>query len=304
MAADKSVIITGANSGLGFACAKAIAKANKGWHIVIACRDVQKGDEAKQKLVSETGNTEISVLALDLASLQAVRDFVDQFRRLNVPPLRGLINNAGIQVMQGLAYTKDGYELTFGTNHLGHFLLTNLLIDQLKTPARIVVVSSGTHDPDTIEGRFNKPVFLGASQLANPKNEKEMAGIQRYSTSKLANLFFAYELARKLKAKLVTVNAFDPAAVPETNLLRSVENPTLRSLVRASLSAFKWIGVVTSTVDASGSAMARLLLDEKLENVTGKYFQVNQEKRSSTASYDESVAAQLWRDSAVLTSLD
>jgi light-dependent protochlorophyllide reductase len=303
MGLTKTVIITGANSGLGFECAKTIAKSNKGWHIVIACRNLEKGKLAKSKIGSETGYSEISVMELDLASLQSVRNFVVQFSNSNFPPLQGLINNAGVQVMNGLEYTKDGFELTFGTNHLGHFLLTNLLLDKLVEPSRIVVVSSGTHDPDTIEGRFNKPNFLGATRLAKPESEKDMAGVQRYSTSKLANIMFAYELSSRLHDKKITVNAFDPAAVPATNLLSSIKNPFARWSVRASTKIFKLFGVKISTPEISGSAMARLLLDEKLNNVTGKYFQILDDKQSSKQSYDKKLATELWNDSEVLTGM-
>jgi light-dependent protochlorophyllide reductase len=301
--ANKTVIITGANSGLGFECAKTIANANKGWHIVIACRNLVKGEEAKNKLIATTGHKEITVLRLDLASLQSVREFATVFDTTDLPPLHGLINNAGMQVMTGLEYTKDGYELTFGTNHLGHFLLTNLLLDKLVEPARIVVVSSGTHDPDTIDGRFNKPMFLGAKRLARPESEKEMAGMQRYSTSKLANLMFAYELSRILNGKEITVNAFDPAAVPATNLLSSIKNPFVRWSLRASTKLFRIFGVKISTPEISGSAMARLLLDGKLNNVTGKYFQILDERQSSKQSYDKKLATELWDESKELTGL-
>ncbi len=304
MTINKTVIITGANSGLGFECAKTIAKANQGWHIILACRNTNKGEEARQKLIAETLNQAISVMELDLASLQSVRDFVSIFQKSILPPLHGLINNAGMQVLSGLEYTKDGYEIAFGTNHLGHFLLTNLLLENLQTPARIVVVSSGTHDPDTIEGKFNKPLFLGAKQLATMANEKEMTGIQRYATSKLANLFFAYELDRKLKGKNITVNAYDPAYVPATNLVQSIKNPFARWMLRASTGFFKLLGVVSSTPDVSGGAIARLLLDEKLEGVSGKYFQILEEKQSSKQSYDTKIASDLWEDSLELVGLN
>ena len=303
MSIDQSVIVTGANSGLGFECAKAIARANEGWQVVLACRNMAKGEAAKQKIVAETGSNAVSVLALDLASLQSVRDGVAVFKESNLPPLRGLINNAGIQVFSGLAYTEDGFETTFGTNHLGHFLLTSLLLDSMQEPARIVVVSSGTHDPETIEGRFNQPVWLGANRLAKPTSEKEMTGMQRYSTSKLANLLFAYELNRRLTGRNITVNAFDPAAVPATNLLSSVQHPVVRWVLRASAKASTLLGVKVSTPEASGKAMARLLLDEHLSGVSGKYYQINEKKRSSQQSYDQDLSRALWEDSLSLTGL-
>lgn len=299
---DKTVIITGANSGLGFECTKAIAGAKKGWHIVMACRNISKAEEAKQKIIQFTEHSALSVIELDLASLQSVRNFVKKFTVTDLPPLHGLINNAGVQVLNGLEYTADGYELTFGTNYLGHFLLTNLLIEKFEEPAQIIVVSSGTHDPDTMDGRYNKPVFLGAKQLANPESEEEMSGIQRYTTSKLANVLFSYELARKVKDKRITVNAFDPAAVPDTNLTNSLKNPITRWIM-SSPGLLNLLGFKTSTPEKSGRAMARLLLDQELENVSGKYFQLYEEKKSSKQSYDTELAKGLWKDSLELTGL-
>ncbi len=297
---EKTVIITGANSGLGFACARAIAASGQNWTIVMACRNAKKGEAAKRRIAAETGHTNITVLELDLASLASVRGFVDRFDQAALPPLRGLVNNAGMQVLQGLERTADGFEVTFGTNHLGHFLLTNLLLDRLAAPARIVVVSSGTHDPTTLDGRFNKPVFLGARRLAFPESANEMSGLQRYATSKLSNLLFAYELDRRLKAsdrRGITVNAYDPAAVPATNLLGSIKNPLVRGLLRGLTQAFRVFGVTISTPTRSGAAMARLLLDPQLKGVSGKYFQIERERPSSADSYDPELARQLWEDS-------
>ncbi len=302
----KTVIITGANSGLGFECAKTIAQADRGWTIVLACRSIAKGEQARQQLLQQTGYPHLVVMELDLASLDSIRAFADSFRRAGLPPLHGLINNAGLQVMKGLRYTKDGFERTFGTNHLGHFLLTHLLLPQLVAPARIVVVSSGTHDPATLEGKYNQPVWVSAKKLAHPVDPKEMSGLQRYATSKLCNVLFAYELDRQLKAggrTGITVNAFDPAAVPATNLLSSIENALVRGFLRTATRLFAILGVKVSTPEQSGAAMARLLLDESLAGVSGKYFQLAQMKRSSRQSYEGAAARQLWAESLELTGL-
>lgn len=303
---DKTVIITGANSGLGFECAKSIAASGQNWTIIIACRSLAKGEIAKQRIASDTGYSKIHVIELDLASLSSIHRFADQFAKSKFPPLKGLINNAGMQVLQGVEYTRDGFEITFGTNHLGHFLLTNLLIDKLVDPARIIIISSGTHDPDTIDGKYNKPVFLGGKQLAYPDDTTKMSGLQRYSTAKLSNLLFAYELDRKLKAtgnKTITVNAYDPGAVPATNLLGSIKNPVVRGLVRASTTLFRLFGVTVSTPRKSGAAMARLLLDPTLGQISGKYFQLQEERKSSVESYNRTLAEQLWEDSLDLVGL-
>lgn len=299
----KSVIITGANSGLGYECAKKIARSNQQWHIIMACRNTVSGNIAKEKIVSETKNTNITVLKLDLASLDSVKKFVNEFETKDFPPLHGLINNAGIQVMNGLEFTKDKFELMFGTNHLGHFLLTNLLLERIQQPARIVVVTSGTHDPDSIDGKYNKPVFLGAKKLAKPTDVKEMKGLQRYATSKLANLLFSYELAKKMSQEDIAVIAYDPAGVPTTNLLRSVKSPFVRWVIRASTGIFKLMGTTISTPEKSGGAMADLLLEERFNKKSGKYFQIDTEKKSSKDSYNPQLASELWNDSLELVGL-
>jgi light-dependent protochlorophyllide reductase len=300
MTVDKTVIITGANSGLGFVAARTIAQSGKGWHVVLACRDVAKGEAAKQRISESTDSSAISVMELDLSSMQSVRHFAETFDSAKLPPLHGLINNAGMQMMSNEPHsTSDGFEVTFATNHLGHFLLTNFLLPKLEKPARIIVVGSGTHDPDTIDGRFTKPVFLGAKRLAMPESKKEMSGPQRYSTSKLANILFAYELAKRLENTGNTVNVFDPMATPDTNL---VKNPIIRSISRQTW-FLNMLRVKTSTQEKSGTAMARLLLDPKLERISGKYFRVNDEVKSSKQSYDSQLAKQLWADSLELTGI-
>lgn len=302
--ANKTVVITGGNTGLGFECAKAIAQAHEGWHIVIACRDRQRGETAVSALKVETSNEHISTLPLNLASLQSVREFPQLLQQAGLPPLRALVCNAGIQVLAGLEYTQEGFELMFGTNHLGHFLLVNLLLEQLVEPARIVVVSSGTHDPNTPEGFLSKPVYSNGKTLAKPTG-KEMNGFQRYATSKLCNLYFAYELDRRLKAKGktgITVNGFDPAAVPGTSLTRHMKSWLLLKFWENS-SFLKVFGFVYSTAEKSGQAMARLAVSPELEGVSGKYYQVLNEKPSSKASYNETVAKELWQTSLELTGL-
>ena len=294
----KTVIVTGANTGLGYECAKSLAEKGKEWHVVIACRDIQKGNEAAAKIRSAYAHATLSTMALDLASLASVRQFAKDFAGAGFPPLHGLVCNAGVQVLSDLQYTKEGYELMFGVNHLGHFLLVDLLLPQLVAPARIVLVSSGTHHRDSMEGRFNKPVYKTAELLAHPTG-KEMNGFVRYATSKLCNMLFANELDRRLKGngpKGINVYGFDPGAVPDTSLIRSLKSNVLKKIWEKSsfLSAF---GIVYSTPEKSGAAMARLILDPALENVSGKYFQVLKERPASNESFDAAKAKDLWESS-------
>ena len=195
----KTVIITGGNTGLGYECAKNIAGNNKGdWHIILACRSPEKAASAVKRLVNESGNKQIEAMELDLASLASVRQFAREFTERQLPPLHSIVCNAGLQVVRGTTYTKDGFETTFGVNHLGHFLLVNLLLKDLKSPARIVFVSSDVHDP-TKKTPIPPPVFQDAELLSHPKPDAKNAnlgtiGRTRYSTSKLCNILCAYEL--------------------------------------------------------------------------------------------------------------
>ncbi|MBY8988085.1 MAG: SDR family NAD(P)-dependent oxidoreductase [Candidatus Lokiarchaeota archaeon] len=299
MKANKTVIITGGNSGLGFECAKAIAHAHEGWHIVLACRNNEKGMQALDLITSITDNKNLSMLQLDLASLESVRNFVNVYQMKGYPPLKGLICNAGLIVHGGNPVTEEGFELTFGVNHLGHFLLTNLLLNQFVEPGRIVSVSSNTHNSGVREGQMAPATYLGAKKLAYPDTDQELSRMQKYTTSKLCNILFAYELDRKLRKEEIniTVNAYDPGFSPGTNL-----GGDGMSGMTVDRKMFEKMGIVTSTPEDSGKAMARLLLDPQLEKVSGKYFQILEEISSSEESYDEEKAKELWESSKELTS--
>jgi light-dependent protochlorophyllide reductase len=295
---QQTVIITGGNSGLGYQAAKTILEAGS-WYVVIASRSPERNAEAVNRLQRETGTTQVRALHLDLASLESVRTFVKVFKQQSdLPPLKGLLCNAGLQTGNPLEYTQDGFELTFGVNHLGHFLLVNLLLDSLAPSARIVMVSSGTHDPATTDGRFNPPHYENAEVLAHPEKAKvKLSGLRRYSTSKLCNLFFTYELDRRLKTdkRSITVNAYDPRAVPGTGLMRYA-TPTVQRIVNALKPVISLITTV-ETIENSGRAMARLILEPTLATVSGKYFQVTKAVASSQESYGKVKALELWNSS-------
>lgn len=301
---QKTVIITGANSGLGFECAKSIAHAHQGWHIVLACRNNKKGMQAVDSITSATGNENVSMLQLDLSSFESVRNFVKEYQRMSYPSLKGLICNAGVLVPEGTHYTKEGYELTFGVNHLGHFLLTNLMLGQFVEPGRIIVVSSYVHNSGVPKGQMALATYLDAKKLAHSVTNQEISGRQRYAISKLCNILFAYELNRRLREKKmnITVNAFDPGLVLGTNLFGESRN--LRRTILGSWFGRKFLGmrgIVASTPKKSGQAMGRLLLDSQLEKASGKYFQILKEIPSSEDSYNQEKAKELWESSKELT---
>lgn len=316
---DKTVIITGANTGLGYECAKSIAISGQGWVIVIAGRNKQKISEAAGRLAAITPNAEVRALTLDLASLQSVRNFAETFAAQGLPPLRAIICNAGIQVVSGTTYTEDGFETTFGVNHLGHFLLVNLLSRQLIAPARIVVVSSDTHDPAQKTG-MPEPCYDNAACLAyppcqdhSPKTKSDATvGQRRYTTSKLCNIYFTYELSRRLAKqglstaqKPITVNAFNPGLMPGTGLARDYHPlqrfawdnilPVIRPFLRFFMSV--------NNVNDSGQALARLVLDASLERISGKYYSGLKEVPSSEESYNEKKAGELWESSVSMVKL-
>ena len=200
MTARQTVIVTGGNSGLGFEAAQALAESDQGWHVVIACRNAAKAASAVRTITNRTAKCPVEATLLELASLASIRAFAQEYATRNRPPLRGVVLNAGSQFVKGTTYTQDGFEATFGINHLGHFLLANLLLPQMSATARIAFVSSGTHDPDQWSG-MPAPQLQDASWLAHPMEDGAVTdsiqklGQRRYTTSKLCNVLCAYELA-------------------------------------------------------------------------------------------------------------
>lgn len=324
-AADKTVVITGGSGGLGYECAKTLAAAG-GWHVLVASRDEGRNRRAVEDLIRATGNEQVEALRLDLASLASVRELAAELSVKTaageLPPLGALVCNAGVQQgTRGTRYTADGFEMTFGVNHLGHFLLVNLLLGQIVAPGggRVVFVSSDTHDPRRwmpwLAG-MAAPRYTTARALAYPapRDEGRLAalreGTRRYSTSKLCNLLCAYELARRLEADArggaanvpVTVNGFNPGMMPGTGLARG----------NGAVVDFVWgrvlplLGAVApgvNSVEESGRALARLVTDPALAGVTGRYYEGRAAAESSPESHDREKARELWEASAAMARL-
>jgi NAD(P)-dependent dehydrogenase (short-subunit alcohol dehydrogenase family) len=222
-----------------------------------------------------------------------------------LPPIGAIVCNAAIQVISGITYNNDGYETTFAVNHLGHFLLVNLLLRHLNDRARIVVVSSGTHNPEQFTG-MPKPDYRDAIAAAKPTSgaDPANAGRRAYTTSKLCNLMFTYELSRRLKAEGhdgICVTAFDPGLMPGTGLARDYGR-FQKFLWNFALPALRFIPGVNST-NKSGIDLARLVLDPGLEGVSSKYFVGHRSVPSSKESYDEHKAAELWESSVTMVRL-
>ncbi len=275
----RTCLVTGASSGIG----KEIARGLAGLHasVVLACRNEQRGEASRNDIVRATGNSDVVVILVDLSSQQSIRLFADDFkqkcRRLHV-----LVNNAGIYISRRVL-TVDGLESTFAINHVGYFLLTNLLLDVLKAsaPARIINIASQAHR----NGRID---------FENLRGERAYSGMRAYSQSKLANVLFTYELARRLEGSGVTVNCVHPGVV-RTNFGR--DSGGYMSVIVRILAPF-----MRSPQKGAETAIY-LASSKKLEHVTGKYYADLTEKRSSSLSYNEGLATRLWKVSNQLTCL-
>jgi light-dependent protochlorophyllide reductase len=299
-----TVLITGGNSGIGLECARSLAV--EGWRVLIASRNRAASEAAARDI-----GRGVEVLDLDLSEFDSVRALVKGLESADVP-LDALVCNAGIQFMKGPRLSSEGFELTIAANHLGHFLLANLLLDRLarRAPARIVVVASGVHDPAMKTGLPHPAIddFETLARTGGPK-KGEFNGLLAYVNSKLCNLWFAYELARRTDPSRITVNGWEPGLVPGSGLARDY-HPALQfiwyRLAPGLAAAINPIYPGVSTKRKSGEALARMVTDPALAGVTGKYFPSHtrwREARSSVESYDAERARGLWDASARLTRL-
>lgn len=288
----KVALVTGANSGLGFETSLALAA--KGAHVVMACRNVEKGTLAAREIRRQAPTASVEVLPLDLASLASIRQFAADFKQQH-RALHLLINNAGVMATP-YRRTADGFELQFGTNHLGHFALTGQLLDVLlHTPkARVVTVSSGAH-------------AFGKIDFANLNGERSYNPWSAYGQSKLANLLFAYELQRRLAAAgsdVISVAAHPGYAA--TNL--QAAGPAMRG----SQTQIKLFGLLNRLLAQSASmgALPTLYAACAPDVQGGDYIGPNglggsrgypTKVRSSRDSYDAELAARLWLASEDMT---
>lgn len=299
----QTFIVTGSNTGLGFECASALAKDSK-VAVIIACRDVQKGQQAAKRMLDAKGN--VTVLPLDLAKQASIHAFVDAFRKSQFPPLAGVVCNAGVQNVATPEKGAEGYESTFAVNHLRHYLLTRLLLPEIASGGRITFVSSGTHDSQQKTG-MPEPRYGSAQALAHDFEATPLAGRRRYTTSKLCNIYCTYEYARRFAAspdarlQSLRVNAFDPGFMGATGLARTYSAP-LRFISRYILPALSLLVSNIHNPTTSGRRLALLAAGGE-GSATGKYFSDGREVKSSAASYDRQNALELWNSSAEMTGL-
>jgi len=277
--AGKTVLVTGPTAGIGRATALALAK--EADEIVLLCRSPEKGADLAREIRTTTGRDHATVLRCDLASQSEIRRAAGEFLASG-RPLHVLVNNAGVVHLKR-TLTGDGIESTFAVNHLGYFLLTNLLCERMiaSAPARIVNVASHGH-------------HLGAIDFDDLEGAARYRWMAIYGRSKLANILFTRELARRLAGTGITVNALHPGAVATqlganngwlSRLLLPVIRPFMRTPER---------GAATSIYLATSPDVA---------SVTGEYFADCAPNAGSAASRDMACAARLWDVSAAMTGL-
>lgn len=269
--AGRIVLITGANTGIGQVTARELAK--QGAHVFIACRSIERAQPVLDEIRALAGTGKAEALPLDLGNLDSVRQCAQAFLARGLP-LHLLINNAGLAGARG--FTQSGFELAFGTNHIGHFLFTQLLMERIRAsaPARIVTVASRAH---------YRAHGIDWDAVRQPTRSR--TGLPEYSVSKLANVLFSAELSRKLAGTGVSTYSLHPGVVA-SDVWRSVPWP-LRSLMK--------LGMISPAEGAATTLYCATSIDAGRQ--TGLYYDRCRPKEPSKAAQDLALAAELWRRS-------
>jgi retinol dehydrogenase-14 len=277
--AGRTCLVTGATSGIGKAIATGLARL--GADLVVVARDPAKGRATVAEIQAATGNPRVGLLLADLASQASIRRAAEEFKHTH-DRLHVLVNNAG-GYWATRHTTVDGLELTFALNHLAYFLLTNLLLDVLRAsaPARIVNVTSSAQ-------------ALGNIHFDDLQFERRYRGQPAYNQSKLANVLFTYELARRLEGSEVTVNCAAPG-VTRTNFGRDDSGRVMRLLTPLARPFMR-------SPEQGADTPLYLASSPDVVGVTGRYYASRRARRSSRRSYDPELARRLWRVSEELTS--
>jgi NAD(P)-dependent dehydrogenase (short-subunit alcohol dehydrogenase family) len=293
-------IVTGGNSGIGFETALSLAKA--GHTVLIGGRTKQRLGEAVTSIRTLSSNERVEGIAVDLGSLASVHHFAKQITSSH-KQVDGIVCNAGVNAAT-FEWSADGVESTFATNHLGHFYLVQLLRPYLRPTARIVVTSSGMHDPTRLKTPIPAPGWTHPSDLAMLKPDPQATppakfnGTHTYTNSKLCNIYFTYQLAKELQQQgsAVTATAYDPGYIPGTSLSRGRPRWQVRLMEFLIPVMMLLTGCPQrpSSAPFSGNFQARLAHDVSFHAKTGLYYEIDHEQRSSVASYDEAKAVELW----------
>ncbi len=277
----KVCMITGATSGIGLAAARQLAQL--GMELFLVCRNQEKGEQVINMIQNETGNDKLHLITGDLASLQEVRSVAHTFLQYN-KPLHILLNNAGVFNTQR-KLTKNGYEEMFAVNHLAHFLLTNLLLNCIKAsaPARIVNVASGAH------------MLVKGINFDDLNFDNNFRSLKVYSHSKLANVLFTHELAKRLQDTKVTVNSAYPGEVG-TGL--GTQNGLFGKVLSAIMKLF------LRTPERGAETSIYLCTSKEIESISGKNFRDCKEKLPKPWATDDITAQKLWDVSKKLVGIN
>ncbi|MEG3659436.1 SDR family NAD(P)-dependent oxidoreductase [Arenibacter palladensis] len=297
-----SIIITGATNGIGFECALQMARMAKNEQIIIPARNIGAGKDIIEKIKEKTGHKNLKCLELDLASLESIRKFSESFAKEKNNSISILINNAGVQNIGETQYTTDGFEQTFGVNHLGAFALTMQLLPFMKNEGHITFTSSETHDP-ALKTPIEPPIYTSVQDLAFPKKTSEkpnIVGQRRYSTSKLCNIMTTYELQERLKKTNIRVNAYDPGMTPGTGLAKTY-SPFMRFLWKNIFPVLTLLKSNIHTPAQAGRNLAKLAYSEKYKDLKGIYFSDSKVVKTSVDSYNKDFQKNLWNGSLLLT---
>jgi len=306
------IIVTGANSGIGYETARYLCEG--GNDVILACRSEEKANRAIEKIKLKNPSALATYMNLDLTNLESVQKFVDDFHA-SEKKLHVLINGAGM-----VANTKDSkkkyventnFELTVASNHLGAFLLTNLLLDDLKKAgadggdARIINLTCSMHDPECVKKRSKHRKDLQPLDLENLFlfNESTYSGWQAYKNSKLMNVMFTYELARQLDGSGVTANCVCPGYVPGTELMRN-NSKINRLFARVVLDGMLRFTKMTRSVQQAALQVCNLATEEKCKEESGKYFKDGNAAKSSEESMNEENQKKLWELSGGYLKMD
>jgi NAD(P)-dependent dehydrogenase (short-subunit alcohol dehydrogenase family) len=276
---NKVCLVTGANSGIGKEVAKQFLEL--GAQVIMVARSQEKGQIALDEIKTQTGKSTVELMICDFASQESIRSFADSFLekydRLDI-----LVNNHGAMNRKKMM-TPNDLEMTFAVNHLGYFLLTNLLLDTLKSsPARIINVASGAYAA-TRKSRLSDYNF----------KKRRYSGFKAYSESKLYNLLFTFYLAKKLTDNGITVNTLSPGFV-KTNFGNSYRYMKFFK---------KLISKIATPVEEAAMRIIYLATSPEVEAITGKYFIKNRVEETTSLSLDENLQEELWELSSKLTGL-
>ena len=287
----KTVIITGANSGIGKATAVDLAR--RGARVIMACRDLERSKTALNDIVKKTGSSSVILKHLNLASMKSIRAFAEDINT-NEAKLHVLINNAALMSGREREEAEDGLELTMAVNHFGHFLLTNLLLDLLKksAPSRVVVVASIAH--------HNYMETRSPFRFDNMHSEIFYTHWEAYGQSKLANILFTRELARRLSGSGVTANSLHPGIV-KTGIFNFTRHFGCPENIGNLLSRVTTL--IFKTAEEGAQTVIHLAVSEEVEGTTGKYFVDCKEQNPAKTAQDDLAANRLWHTSAELVGL-